>query len=157
MSEDKIIEKKYLLHLLELNKLDVPFMIQEAFLAYRYRKRNKSLYDDDAVIPTKLIRMYYELKPGEIEFDAMKKNFIKKYVLNESKIEGVNDEDIHGHEEVLGLADLRSMLVFFAVGTNPIFISGEISRKRSRTASASSSLLKIRLANSSSSCIRIRR
>ncbi len=110
MSEDKNIEKKYLLYLLELNKLDVPFMIQEAFLAYRYRKRNKSLYDDDSVIPTKLIRMYYELKPGEIEFDAMKKNFIKKYVLNESKIEGVNDEDIHGHEEVLGLADMYEYL-----------------------------------------------
>ncbi len=110
MSEEKILEKRYLLYLLEQNKLDIPFLIQEAFVAYNYRKRNRRLYESDAVIPTKLIRLYYGLKPGEIEFNAMKKNFIKKYVLNESKIEGVNDEDIHGIEEIMGLADMYEYL-----------------------------------------------
>lgn len=107
--EDRI-SNKLLVYLLEQNDFDVPFMIQEAFVAYKYRKRNNCLYDIDASIPNKLIRLYYGLKPGEVEFDAMKKAFIKKYVLNESKIEGVNDLDIHGHEEILGLADMYEYL-----------------------------------------------
>ncbi len=110
MSEDKAMEKRLLLYLLQQNQLDVPFMIQEAFVAYKYRKRNNRLYESDAIVPTKLIRVYYGLNPGEIEFDGMKKNFIKKYVLNESKIEGVNDEDIHGQEEIMGLADMYEYL-----------------------------------------------
>ena len=110
MSDEELIEKKLLLFLLSKKNLDVPFMIQEIFLAYKFRKRSGKLNETDDIIPTKLIRLYYSLNPGDIEFDAMKKNFIKRYVLNESKLEGVNDETIHGHEEILGIKDMYEYL-----------------------------------------------
>ena len=110
MSDERELEKRMLRYFLEKNGLDVPFIIQEAFVAYKYRKRNNRLYETDAIIPTKLIRLYYGLNPGDIEFDAMKRNFIKKYVLNESRIEGINDETIHGKEEILGLNEMYEYL-----------------------------------------------
>ena len=90
--------------------VDIPFIIQEVFLGYKYRKMRGKLYDHDASLPTKLIRLYYSLNPGEIEFDNLRKSFISKYVKNESKIEGVNDEDIHGKEEIAGLAEMYEYL-----------------------------------------------
>jgi len=104
------LEKDVLLLALSKAGLDIPLLIQESFLGYKYRKRNKHLYESTAMFATNLIKLYYSLNPGEIEFDTMKKNFIKKYVKNESQIEGVNDTDIHGKEEIDGLADMYEYL-----------------------------------------------
>lgn len=106
MSIEKEKEKELLQYVMEKAGLDIPFMIREAFLGYKYRKNSKKLYEEEAGIPTQLIRMYYSLNPGEIEFNNLKKGFIKKYANHESKIEGVNDLDIHGKEEISGLEDM---------------------------------------------------
>lgn len=95
-------EKEKLLYQLDIIGVDAAFIIQEMFLGYKYRKYNNQLYNKDAEIPTKLIRLYYELKPTDISFDEMKSSFIKRYILNESKLEGVNDETIHGKAEMAG-------------------------------------------------------
>lgn len=95
-------DKDTILKQLDIIGVDAAFIIQEMFLGYKYRKHNGQLYNDDADIPTKLIKLYYELKPTEISFDEMKTAFVKRYVLNESKLEGVNDETIHGKAEIAG-------------------------------------------------------
>ncbi len=82
--------------------IDIPFLIQESFLGYKYRTTNKKLRISDNMIPTTLIKMYYEFSDDDIVFDKMKKEFVSHYVLNESKLEGVNDQDIHGIEEIQG-------------------------------------------------------
>lgn len=99
MSEEKIKLIK------DLNKagIDIDFMIQESFLGYKYRKAKKKLYEDKAEIPTKLIKIYYELTPHKISFDNMKKAFINKYINNESEIEGVDTKNIHSKIEIEGL------------------------------------------------------
>ena len=94
------VEREELQNLLDKVGVDPAFIIRETFLGYRYRKMTKHLYQDDSSIPTKLIRIYYSLNPGEVEFDNLRKSFIKKYVKNESEIEGVNDLGIHGKEEI---------------------------------------------------------
>lgn len=83
--------------------IDIDFMIQEAFLGYKYRKAKNKLYEDTAEVPTKLIKIYYELTPHKIEFDNMKKAFIRKYINNESEIEGVDTKSIHCKAEIDGL------------------------------------------------------
>lgn len=83
--------------------IDIDFVIQEAFLGYKYRKASKKLYEEKAEIPTKLIRMYYNLTPHKISFDNMKKAFIKRYINNESELEGINSKDIHNKVELEGL------------------------------------------------------
>lgn len=82
--------------------IDIPFLIQESFLGYKYRRTNKKLRISDNMIPTTLIKMYYGFSDNDIVFDKMKKAFVSHYVLNESKLEGVNDQDIHGMEEIQG-------------------------------------------------------
>lgn len=83
--------------------IDIDFVIQEAFLGYKYRKASKKLYEEKAEIPTKLIKMYYNLTPHKISFDNMKKAFIKRYINNESELEGINSKDIHNKVELEGL------------------------------------------------------
>lgn len=78
---------------------DPAFMIQEMFLGYKWRKSNGKLYGNDKRdIPTKLIKMYYELNPDEITFECLKKAFVGRYIRNESKL-----EDAHSKEEIDGL------------------------------------------------------
>lgn len=110
MSDEREKEKEILQYFLSKVGLDTPLMIQEAFLGYKYRKRTKKLYETDALIPTNLIKMYYSLNPGEVEFDNLRKSFINRYVKNESKLEGVNSENIHGREEIAGLVDMYEYL-----------------------------------------------
>ena len=62
-------DKDTILKQLDIIGVDAAFIIQEMFLGYKYRKHNGQLYNDDADIPTKLIKLYYELKPTEISFD----------------------------------------------------------------------------------------
>jgi len=95
-------EKEKIIQQLDLIGVDMMFLIRESFLGYKYRKYNHQLYSGDSSIPTTLIRMYYGLNPDEIVFNKLKSSFISRYVLNESKLEGVNDRDIHGQEEIAG-------------------------------------------------------
>lgn len=99
-------EKDLLIQKLGDADIDVTSVIQEMFLGYKFRKRNNQLYDSTAQIPTQLIRIYYGLNPTDIDFNQMKKAFVRHYVINESKLEGINDEDIHGKEEIEGLAKM---------------------------------------------------
>ena len=78
--------------------LDPEFLIRESFLGYKWRKERKKLYGADISVPTKLIKMYYELNPDEIVFDRLKNAFVKRYIRNESKL-----EDVHIDSEVRGL------------------------------------------------------
>mgnify|MGYP002597370900 CR=1 FL=1 len=78
--------------------IDINFIIQESFLGYKYRKKVNKLYEEKAETPTKLIKMYYSLAPGKVEFDKMKKAFITKYINNESELEGT-----HNSIEIKGL------------------------------------------------------
>lgn len=94
----------------EHNELDTSFLINQAFLGYKYRKREKKLYEKDGIIPTKLIRLYYNLNHNETEFNNLKKSFMTKYVKNESKLEGINDENIHSKTEIIGLQDMYEYL-----------------------------------------------
>ena len=105
-----ILDKEVILDMFLKAGLDIPKFIQEAFLGYKYRKQNGHLYEETAAIPTMLIKFYYSLNPGEIEFDTMKKNFIRKYVKNECQVEGINPTDEHSKEEVEGLADMYEYL-----------------------------------------------
>lgn len=67
--------------------IDIPFLIQESFLGYKYRRNNKKMRISDDNIPTTLIKMYYSFHSDDIVFDKMKKAFVSRYVLNESKLE----------------------------------------------------------------------
>lgn len=78
--------------------IDPEFLIGETFLGYKWRKERKKLYGTDNELPTKLIKMYYELKPDQIVFDRFKSAFVKKYIRNESKL-----ENVHIATEVKGL------------------------------------------------------
>lgn len=83
--------------------IDLMFLMQESFNGYKLRKNRHTLYTSDAAIPTKLIKAYYSLKRDDFQFDNMKKAFITKYVKNESKLEGLDDTDIHSKVEIAGL------------------------------------------------------
>ena len=99
------LSKKELQEVFSKMGLDLLFVIQEAFLGYKYRKLRGKLYENDTLIPTSLIRMYYSLNPSDIEFDNMRKTFIRKYVMNESKLEGVHTQD-----EIAGFIDMYEYL-----------------------------------------------
>ena len=101
-----MMNKEHLILQLEALGVDPKSIIKESFLGYKYRKSNGKLYESDAVIPTRLIRMYYNLNPDKVNFNNMKQNFVKKYVLNESKLEGINDSKIHGQQEIEGFAKM---------------------------------------------------
>lgn len=94
------------------NEMEInPFtVIQEAFLGYKYRKREKKLYDGDAKLPTTLIKLYYELNPSKVHFDNMKKRFITEYINNESKLEDVDYNSIHGKKEIEGLREMYNYI-----------------------------------------------
>lgn len=83
--------------------VDPLFIIQESFLGYKYRKREKKLYDSDCEIPTKLIRLYYGLNNDRIDFDTLQKAFVTHYINQESKLEGVDIKSIHSKAEIEGL------------------------------------------------------
>ena len=74
--------------------IDSLLLMTEAFLGYKYRKREKCLYSTDARIPINLIKYYYTLHHDSVEFDNLKKAFVTRYVNNESKIEQVDEDYI---------------------------------------------------------------
>ena len=86
------------MEILKRNGVDPEFVILETFLGYQYRKGRDILYEEEGIIPTKLIRLYYMLNPNEIMFDNMKKKFISHYIKQESELESA-----HTPEEMKGL------------------------------------------------------
>lgn len=82
--------------------IDENFIIREIFLGYKYRKYYHQLYITDTSLPTKLIKMYYQLGSNPVSFNQMKNSFVSKYIMNESKLEGVNDLSIHGKKGIEG-------------------------------------------------------
>ncbi len=77
------------------------FIIRESFLGYKWRKERGKLYGVDQDLPTKLIRIYYELSQDDITFDKLKSAFVKKYIRNESRLENVHSEDeVNGLERM---------------------------------------------------------
>jgi len=83
--------------------IDPLFLMQETFLGYKYRKREKKLYDSDKSIPANMIRIYYNFN-DRISFDTLKKAFISHYINNESKLEAV--QGIHSKLEIQGLGKM---------------------------------------------------
>lgn len=83
--------------------IDPLFIIQETFLGYKYRKREKKLYETDANIPNNLIRIYYSLNNERVSFDTLKKAFVTNYINQESKLEGVETDQSHSKPEIKGL------------------------------------------------------
>ena len=102
---DKLKEKELVEYFLNKMGLDIPFMIYQSFLGYQFQKSKGKISEMDDTTPTKLIKMYYSLNIGEIEFHNLRRNFRSKYVQNESKLEGV-----HGKEEIKGLAAVYDYL-----------------------------------------------
>lgn len=86
--------------------VDPLFIIQETFLGYKYRKREKKLYETDSDIPANLIRIYYGLTNERMPFDTLKKAFITHYINNESKLEGLETDNIHSKVEIQGLGKM---------------------------------------------------
>ncbi len=86
-----------------VNEIGTEFLISEAFLGYKYRKKEGQLYDSDSEVPTKLIQLYYGLNPDETTLNYMKSAFVRHYIRNESEIEGINEKTIHGEAEMKGL------------------------------------------------------
>ncbi len=102
--------KEELLEQLELFGLDAPFLIQQAFLGYKYQRSRNKQFDPKAELPTKLIRMYYGLNPDEVTFNELKKSFVTHYIQNESEFEKVSIQEVHGKEEVEGLKRMYSYI-----------------------------------------------
>ena len=84
----------------ESNK-DIEKLILDCFKHYKRTGKNHDEERDSLV--TDLIRIYYDLGYKDICFNNMKKSFVKKYILNESKLEGVNPLSLHGKQELEGL------------------------------------------------------
>lgn len=83
--------------------IDPLFIIQETFLGYKYRKREKKLYVSDDDIPSNLIRIYYSLNTRRVSFDTLKKAFVTNYINQESKLEENEMMTNHSEAELKGL------------------------------------------------------
>ena len=73
-------------------------LMNTMFLGYKYRKLHGMLYSVDATVPLSLIKMYYSQKFDRLDVGELNKNFVERYVRNESILEGVHDK-----EEIKGL------------------------------------------------------
>ena len=74
-------EKAKLIKDLNSAGIDINFIIQESFLGYKYRKKVNKLYEEKAETPTKLIKMYYSLAPGKVEFDKITKVNLREHTI----------------------------------------------------------------------------
>ena len=87
------------------NDREFESVITTAFLGYKYRKANDSLYSQDAIVPLSLIKLYYSGKVERLGVNAINKNFINRYIQNESLL-----EDVHDKDEVAGLAVMYEVM-----------------------------------------------
>ncbi len=97
--------KRKLLQLCENADINVEELILRSFEIYKEKRKSKNAILTDKFI-NELITIYYELSYQDIHFNNMKKSFVKKYVTNETSIEGVNYLTKHGKEEMNGLAKM---------------------------------------------------
>lgn len=76
-------------------ELDIETIIEVVFSLYKANKKQYSTYD---FIPQNLIKLYYSTDNNHSDFSNIMSNFKKKYIEQESKLEGV-----HTIEEINGL------------------------------------------------------
>lgn len=84
-----------LLYLNDYNDINIETMIEIVFLAYKHQKKK---YDSVNFLPQNLIKLYYTRDNHHSDFSNIIFNFKKKYIVQESKLEGV-----HTPEEINGL------------------------------------------------------
>ena len=78
---------------------DLEEVMVTTFLGYKYRKQHDLLYSQDARVPMSLIKMYYSGRVRRLDVNEVNKNFVERYVKNESLV-----EDVHDQDEIKGLA-----------------------------------------------------
>ena len=79
-------------------EIDIETMIQVAFTKYKNDKKIRTIYNSFDFIPQNLIKLYYSIDANHSDFKDIIYNFKKKYIEQESKLEGV-----HSIEEINGL------------------------------------------------------
>ena len=79
-------------------EIDIETLIQIAFAGYKSKKERSSIYNSFDFIPQNLIQLYYSMDNNHSDFKDIMSNFKKKYIEQESKLEGV-----HSAEEIDGL------------------------------------------------------
>lgn len=87
-------------------KEETEALINTTFLGYKYRKANNMLYSSDAVVPISLIKLYYSDKVDRLDLSSISRNFVDRYIKNESLL-----EDVHDKDEVAGLAEMYDTMV----------------------------------------------
>ncbi len=93
-----IEDKKLIINYLLNHGIDIDKFILNGFTYYK-RNHVDILKNSDYV--DLLLSMYYDLTFEKTEFNNMKRSFVKKYIYNESAVEGV--DILHDKEEVEGL------------------------------------------------------
>lgn len=78
-------------------EMNVRDLIMELFNDYQEKKQNGTLYSSSDYIARNLISIYFQVS-GRLPYDSILKNFKKKYIYNENKI-----EDVHEKPEQEGL------------------------------------------------------
>ena len=79
-------------------ELTIEDIINITFTKYKEKKKNASFYNSDDFIPQNLIKLYFSKDANHSDFKDIVSNFKKRYLEQESKLEGV-----HSIEEIEGL------------------------------------------------------
>ena len=79
-------------------ELTIEDIINITFTKYKEKKKNASFYNSDDFIPQNLIKLYFSKDANHSDFKDIVSNFKKRYLEQESKLEGV-----HSIEEINGL------------------------------------------------------
>ncbi|MBQ8681986.1 MAG: Fic family protein [Bacilli bacterium] len=79
-------------------EVDIETMIEIAFAKYKEIKKHSVKYNSYDFVPQNLIKLYYSSDNNRSDFSRIMKNFKKRYIEQESKLEGV-----HTVEEIDGL------------------------------------------------------
>lgn len=90
-------------NLCEQAGFDVDRFILRSFTYYKKNKKNKDKDYGFDVLVDQLIYLYYELNYKDINFNNMKDSFVRRYVTNETSLEGIDYLTKHGREELNGL------------------------------------------------------
>lgn len=85
---------------------DIDNFILKSFNYYKNNRSNKNNSSGFDVLVDQLIYLYYELNYKDINFNNMKKSFVRRYVTNETSLEGIDYLTKHGRAELNGLAKM---------------------------------------------------